>query len=477
MRKLFKFITWARIKKLISIYILYAVILGALIFLKDYKASSFTEQINVEKYYADDIGTNDRAAIIEDRNFALTTRFRLLDEAEESVKILNYGTYEGEVCDLFIGKIIQTANRGVKVQIVFDGFVNNLRGPLNQKKWALVNNPNVEIRFYEKLNILKPWTIHNRLHDKIWIVDNQFALSGGRNIDDRFYLDKDKIKRSVVNDRDVLVWNRTNSSENTSIEDFNRYFDEIWTSKYTKICNSKFEDKLGKDKRKELLSKVETLESNNEVSWKKPINWMEISYPTDKISLVTNPVTRFKKTPIVLGTIAKFFENAEDMIIIQTPYAIYNKELQQFIKSEEVKGDVHLLTNSIYSSPNPLALSGTEKYRNDLISLSKQIYRYQGDGSIHAKSYIFDDHISFIGSFNLDPRSAFLSTENMVIIDGEEFNKALYNNILNTMEKSSLDLDEESLTEENEKPKEISKKKDTLFSIIKFLFYPFDELM
>ena len=32
-------------------------------------------------------------------------------------------------------------------------------------------------------------------------------------------------------------------------------------------------------------------------------------------------------------------------------------------------------------------------------------------------SYIFDQRTSIIGSFNLDPRSAFLSTESVVVID------------------------------------------------------------
>lgn len=481
MKKILRKTTWYRFKKLIHLYLIYVLILGFLVFLKDYKTPSSKDLINLDEYYYSEVIdkdiNNDRAAIIEDRDFALTSRFRLLDEAENSVKILNYGMYEGEVCELFLGKILQTADRGVKIQIVFDGLVNNLHGPLNQKKWAIVNHPNIEVKFYDKPNLLKPWTIQNRLHDKIWIVDNKFALSGGRNIDDRFYLNKEKLTRAVVNDRDVLVWNRSNKLENSSISEFDDYFEKVWNHPYSKTCKTRFKDYLGKEKRGSLLTNIQSLEKDENVSWLKPIDWMELSYPTNKISLVTNPLERFKKEPIVLKTLAEFFKEADKVVIAQTPYAIYNEELQQFIKSEDIKSDFHLLTNSIYSSPNLLAMGGTEKYKNELSKLSNQIYRYQGDGSIHAKSYIIDDNISIIGSFNLDPRSAFLSTENIVIIHSEEFNTGLSNNIMNIMENSSIDLDGESLSVKNKGKEDISSMKSILFKTTSTLFYPFDELL
>ena len=45
--------------------------------------------------------------------------------------------------------------------------------------------------------------------------------------------------------------------------------------------------------------------------------------------------------------------------------------------------------------------------------------------SVSAKSLIVDDHISMIGTFNLDPRSAHLNTECIVIIDDRTINQQL----------------------------------------------------
>ena len=40
---------------------------------------------------------------------------------------------------------------------------------------------------------------------------------------------------------------------------------------------------------------------------------------------------------------------------------------------------------------------------------------------MHSKTIVFDDKISWIGSFNLDPRSAYYNTENVAIFESPEF--------------------------------------------------------
>ncbi|NLJ94984.1 MAG: hypothetical protein GX326_05790 [Clostridiaceae bacterium] len=462
--------------KLLLIYVIYLFIAGILIFLKDFKADTYLPQDTYKSYLKETEGV-DRAAIIEDREFALTTRFRLLDEAQDSVKILNYGIYKGEVSELFYGKILQAANRGVDVKIVFDGFVNNLKGPINKTKWALVNHPNIEIRFYEKLNLLRPWAFHNRLHDKIWLIDETFILSGGRNIDDRFYLAAEQLFEPIVFDRDFLIYNSSQNSSKSVISDFQNYFEEIWQHDYTAKAKPTLLKNLGKDRNEELIAYVEQVESDDNVSWTAPIDWAKITSPTNKVSLVTNPIQRYKKTPIVLETLSQFFDEAEHTIIAQSPYFVLNEELEQYINNEELTADFHLLTNSYSSSPNILAMLGTHKYQKEIKELSSQIYTYEAEGSIHAKSYVIDDRISMVGSFNLDPRSAFLSAENLIIIDSPELNQSLTEHIVTLMEQSSIHLNEESLSSNNVKPKEIPRHQKLIYSFLYILAYPYDELL
>ena len=69
--------------------------------------------------------------------------------------------------------------------------------------YALSSHPNVEIRIYNPLNLLTPWKLMGRMHDKYVIVDEKAYLLGGRNTFDYFignYTDE-----NVSYDREVLV--------------------------------------------------------------------------------------------------------------------------------------------------------------------------------------------------------------------------------------------------------------------------------
>jgi phosphatidylserine/phosphatidylglycerophosphate/cardiolipin synthase-like enzyme len=49
---------------------------------------------------------------------------------------------------------------------------------------------------------------------------------------------------------------------------------------------------------------------------------------------------------------------------------------------------------------------------------------------------VFDDKISWIGSFNLDPRSAYYNTENVAIFESEEFAHKLRDMIIDDTKTS-----------------------------------------
>src|SRR5690625_6412128 len=70
---------------------------------------------------------------------------------------------------------------------------------------------------------------------------------------------------------------------------------------------------------------------------------------------------------------------------------------------------------------NPLAYSRHIKHTNKMKNNGLDLIEYEGPDSVHGKTYIFDQRLSMIGSFNLDARSSFLSTESMVVIDSPAF--------------------------------------------------------
>ena len=68
------------------------------------------------------------------------------------------------------------ADRGVHIRIVVDGLAGTvyLRG--NGFFRALAAMPNVEVKLYNPVSLLKPWKLNYRMHDKYLIVDNTAVI-------------------------------------------------------------------------------------------------------------------------------------------------------------------------------------------------------------------------------------------------------------------------------------------------------------
>ena len=92
--------------------------------------------------------------------------------------------------------------------------------------------------------------------------------------------------------------------------------------------------------------------------------------------------------------------------------------------------DVRVITNSLASNDVVAAHSGYEKYRKRLLEAGVKIWELKpisakrpraslfgsSGASLHAKALVVDGHNVFVGSYNLDPRSNELNTEQGVLM-------------------------------------------------------------
>ncbi|WP_051412089.1 phospholipase D-like domain-containing protein [Halonatronum saccharophilum] len=427
--------------KILILYFLYAFITGVIIFLfHGNKKDLYFTSNKIQRFWGEEIG-QDRVALIEDRCLSGKSRIDLINNAEGTLDIAYYTIHKGFSSKVFFGKILEAADRGVKVRILLDGIFHNLRGASRDIKYALLMHPNIELKFYEPLSFFRPWTWNNRLHDKYIIVDNKFAMIGGRNIGDKFFL-KD-YKGEVVYDRDVVIINTdVNNSIGSVIIDMKEYFENVWGHHFSKhpiVRLSNYQMRRGREKEVYLKGFIEKTNEINPKIFSHSIDWYGISVSTNKITLIHNPITRFNKEPWVLGEIARLIKEAEESILIQSPYIIPTKEMLKYIPVESIGSkEVSILTNSIASSPNYFAMSGYRNNRKAIVDYTTNLYEYHGKGSIHGKTFIIDDQINLVGSFNLDSRSSFLSTESMVVIDSKEFTEALKQETDNLIKESLL---------------------------------------
>ena len=208
-------------------FLVYLLLCGLFIFLVHRPSSPKT---NSERFFSDMVGP-DRALIIEERSSAATIRIDLIEGAKSSLRIAYYAVHDGLSSDIFYASLIEAAERGVEVELLFDGIFHNLKGREKETYWALVNHPNIRVKFYEIPNLFKPWTINNRLHDKFILVDDTYVLLGGRNIGDKYFLEN--YPGSFVEDRDVLVVNTAENLEESVLGQFKLYFEYLWSPIYS----------------------------------------------------------------------------------------------------------------------------------------------------------------------------------------------------------------------------------------------------
>jgi phosphatidylserine/phosphatidylglycerophosphate/cardiolipin synthase-like enzyme len=107
------------------------------------------------------------------------------------------------------------------------------------------------------------------------------------------------------------------------------------------------------------------------------------------------------------------------------------------------------------SNDNLEAFSGYQRDRKALLKTGVKIYEFKPDAQIrqkimsevmegqlhempifglHAKSMVIDDDITVIGTFNLDPRSANLNTESIVIIPSQKIAGSVKQGMLEEMQ-------------------------------------------
>ena len=125
-------------------------------------------------------------------------------------------------------------------------------------------------------------------------------------------------------------------------------------------------------------------------------------------------------------------------MILFSPYFVPGKEGTAFLTRLRKKGvQVRILTNSLSSSDVSIIHAGYAKYRKDLLragielyELNKKIGRKErkakkgkhgsSKASLHTKSFVFDRDTVFVGTLNLDSRSAYHNTEIGVVFQSAE---------------------------------------------------------
>jgi putative cardiolipin synthase len=141
---------------------------------------------------------------------------------------------------------------------------------------------------------------------------------------------------------------------------------------------------------------------------------------------------------VVWNKMVELAGQAQHEVIAENAYLVPQQKSAPGYRELSGRGvTVRLLTNSLastdvvpvnahYANTRPqLVDSGVELYEMKPWAASRELYLARAPASkahlaLHGKAAVFDRRIVFVGSFNLDPRSAALDTETVIVVYSPE---------------------------------------------------------
>ncbi|MBF0430682.1 MAG: phospholipase D family protein [Fibrobacteria bacterium] len=407
--------------------------------------------------YTDSL-TNKTAAYVLDKGIeSMAARSWFTEHAKETIDIQYFIFSADNVGLIACDYLLQAADRGVKIRVIVDDLLVEADA---EELLALDAHENLSIKIYNPaINVGKklPKKIFNlianfrkvnqRMHNKAFIVDNKFVITGGRNVADEYF---DLDHEYNFRDRDVLLFGKATGQ-------VSRSFNEFWNDSLCRPVASLVKKKDTEIKPEKIYQWLRQYSSDSANFWPQikkqlaafpgrfqedmhsgKIPWLDsVSYISDQPG--KNPGdSGLGGGGITTTKLIELINQAQHTIHIQTPYLV-TTELGQELFHKAIKRGVKIkiLTNSLASTDNLEAFSGYKRGRKKLLKTGVELYEVRPDAAmkyklmdnvvqtelkhtaiyaLHAKSMVIDNTISVIGTFNLDPRSANLNTECISVI-------------------------------------------------------------
>jgi len=413
------------------------------------------------------------AYVLEKGEEALLARAWLTDYAAKTIDIQYFIWSSDNVGILASEALLSAADRGVKVRVLVDDLLVDAPP---QSLLALALHPNIDIRIYNpqltvgKSKLQKAANVvtglrkvNQRMHDKSAIFDSRIAITGGRNMADEYF---DFNQTYNFRDRDILLIGPV-------AEKMERNFNTFWHSPLAVPVENLLKphlDKITPEKQKAIYQELHSYAVNPE-NFAPEVRQSLTRIPQRFDALIRGMVwgqVRFihdqpGKNRQRLGfggggrttdALAEQLSKAQKCVTIQSPYLVMPKGALKLFRSLIERGvEVRIVTNSLASTDNLQAFSGYSKQRRQILKSGIKVYEFKPSPAIarglieryprlkdkspvfaiHAKSMVVDGTTLFIGTFNLDPRSANLNTEIGVLINNQQMAGQVEQNILRDM--------------------------------------------
>ena len=392
---------------------------------------------------------------LPDGRDAFAARVLLARAADRSLDLQYYIWHEDTTGQLLFEAVWQAAERGVRVRMLLDDA--NTRG-LDATIAALDAHPDIEVRLFNPFAnrgfrlgdaITDFSRVNRRMHNKSFIADSQAAIVGGRNIGDQYF---DAGSPVGFADLDVLA---VGAIVHEVAEEFDRYWNSESAYPAASLIAPAAPGTLAgrrdawersrqaprTDGYLQALRETELVRQLLEGQLQ--FEWAGAQVVSDDPAKVLQPLDRreLHMLPHLENALGRPLRELD----LVSPYFVPGSEGTKALLSLVERGvQVRVLTNGLAATDVNLVHAGYCRYREELLRGGARLYElkpgadmrrhrdeddHRGIGSassgLHAKTFSVDRTRIFVGSFNLDPRSARLNTEMGVVLDSPLLAKRL----------------------------------------------------
>jgi putative cardiolipin synthase len=397
--------------------------------------------------------------LIEQNAMAFAYRVATALAAERSLDVQYYIWNDDLTGRLLAAELMLAAERGVRVRVLVDDIDARAKHDL-----FLVADlhPSLEVRIFNPYynrtgtlgkiteSVLRGRRLNRRMHNKAWIADNRVAIVGGRNIGDEYF---GASEHSNFSDLDVML-------SGPVVADVSAAFDDYWNNPNA-VPVSRFEGRppdpealerlvaaareyAGQARATPYVAALRDAEKRAELLAKEmpPLEVENVRLLVDDPAKVGAEAGGLEASNVLSG-LSDVMTAARDELLIVSPYFVPRSEGTRSLLRGEARGvRIAVLTNSLAATDVAAVHTGYARQRRELLRGGVELYEMKrragseegrsqisvtgsSRSSLHTKAMIIDRRWVFVGSMNLDPRSAFLNTEMGVLVESPELAEQL----------------------------------------------------
>ncbi len=339
----------------------------------------------VESVTESPLTKGNKVTLLADGQATYAAMFKAIENAKDHINLESYIIEDDETGRKFADLLLQKQVEGVQVNIIYDS-VGSLNTP--ESFFKRLRDGGIQVVEFNPVNPLNApgeWSLTQRDHRKILIVDGKVAIIGGINISRVYSSTPFKRKR---NEKAPIHWRDTDIRiEGPAVAEFQKLFLDTW-----------------------LKQKGPKLSQKN-------------YYPVLKeegaalVRVVGSTPGETNRIPFIVYVSAITF--AEHSIHVTNSYFIPDDQIVKALTDAARRGvDVKILLPGITDSK--LALYAQRYHYSGLLKSGVKIYECN-NSLLHAKTAVVDNVWSTVGSTNMDFLSLLKNDEVNAIILSREF--------------------------------------------------------